>query len=148
MNAKERLIETLTDTSDGFELVDFKFSLPLREKSVDERFAIDKHLAVLAMKPLFCPLKTKFYNRFKYGFKTYEMRIYGAGWNDKTCPVGRRVTLSKGYGNIDRIHRIITKTELKYFAELSAEDRIELKECFPYIADHQLIILVHLGNVE
>lgn len=127
-------------------LPDDALKLVKNEHELALKFA--QYLTILNMKPLFCPLKTKFYNRFKYGFKTYEMRIYGACWNDKTCPVGRRVTLSKGYGNIDRIHRIITKTERKYFAELSAEDRIELKECFPYIADHQLIILVHLGNIE
>lgn len=97
--------------------------------------------------PVFCPLKTQPYNRFKYGFKTYEMRIYGDRWNNKTCPVERRVILSKGYGNIDRTEKIITKTELKYYVELSAEDKQELRGCYPDIADHTLVILIHLGDV-
>lgn len=50
------------------------------------------------MKPLFIPLKTKFYEDFLSGKKRVEYRLYGARWNERTCSIGRAVVLSKGYG--------------------------------------------------
>lgn len=50
------------------------------------------------MKPLFIPLKTKFYEDFLSGKKRVEYRLYGRRWNERTCSVGRPVVLSKGYG--------------------------------------------------
>lgn len=61
------------------------------------------------MKPLFIPLKSEFYDAFKAGTKDTEYRLYGQRWNEKTCPVGRAVTLSKGYGKQNRMHGTITK---------------------------------------
>lgn len=52
--------------------------------------------------PLFIPLKTEYYNAFCNGTKKVEYRKYGPGWNERTCQVGRRVVISKGYG---RQHR-------------------------------------------
>ncbi len=54
------------------------------------------------MKPLFLPLKTKYYDDFLSGDKGDELRRYGPRWNEKTCPVGREVLLSKGYGKKNR----------------------------------------------
>lgn len=59
------------------------------------------------MKPLFIPLKTEYYNRFKDGSKRSELRLYGARWNENTCKVGRKVVLSKGYGKQARMPGII-----------------------------------------
>ena len=54
-------------------------------------------------RPLFIPLKSEFYNAFLDGTKTTEYRRHGPGWNAKTCWVGRRVVLSKGYGKANRV---------------------------------------------
>lgn len=55
------------------------------------------------MSALFIPLKTEFFNRFKSGEKRSELRLYGPRWNEITCPVGREVVLSKGYGKHERL---------------------------------------------
>ena len=58
-------------------------------------------------KALFIPLKRKYFEAFKRGDKTEERRPYGARWNEKTCYIGRLVTLSLGYGKQDRLNGII-----------------------------------------
>ena len=58
-------------------------------------------------KPLFIPLMTKYYEAFKSGGKTEELRLYGDRWNERTCYVGRKVTLSKGYGKAERMTGVI-----------------------------------------
>lgn len=55
------------------------------------------------MKPLFVPLNTEYYNAFADGSKREELRRYGPRWNEKTCPVGRAVVLSKGYRKAHRM---------------------------------------------
>lgn len=50
-------------------------------------------------KPLFIPLKREFFDAFERGLKVFEYREYGPRWNERTCRVGRLVTLSMGYGN-------------------------------------------------
>lgn len=64
-------------------------------------------------KPLFIPLKTEYYEAFKNGTKTEELRKLGPRWNEKTCGVGRDVILSKGYGKQNRMKGIIWKVEIK-----------------------------------
>ena len=59
------------------------------------------------MKPLFIPLKTEFYEAFACGDKRSELRLYGPRWNERTCPVGRPVVLSKGYGKAHRLNAVI-----------------------------------------
>jgi hypothetical protein len=54
-------------------------------------------------KPLFIPLKSKYYEAFQNGSKTEELRRYGPRWNLDTCTIGRRVVLSKGYGKQHRM---------------------------------------------
>ncbi len=54
-------------------------------------------------KPLFIPLNAEHYLAFENGTKRNERRIYGPRWNEKTCHIGRRVTLSYGYGKARRI---------------------------------------------
>lgn len=61
------------------------------------------------MKPLFIPLTTKYFEAFKGGSKTDELRLYGKRWNKKTCFVGREVVLSKGYGKHERLKGKIWK---------------------------------------
>lgn len=52
----------------------------------------------LQMNPLFIPLKSEFFEAFCDGSKDTEFRLYGPRWNERTCPLGRPVTISKGYG--------------------------------------------------
>jgi len=59
------------------------------------------------MKPLFIPLKSEFYDGFLSGDKRSELRLYGPRWNERTCPAGRAVILSKGYGKRNRITGVI-----------------------------------------
>ncbi len=59
------------------------------------------------MKPLFIPLKTEFFEAFEKGTKTVEYRKYGPRWNEKTCEVGRAVTLSHGYGTKRRLQGVV-----------------------------------------
>ncbi len=54
------------------------------------------------MKPLFIPLKSKYYEAFVDGTKDTEFRKYGPRWNERTCKLGRRVIISKGYGRQNR----------------------------------------------
>lgn len=54
-------------------------------------------------KPLFIPLKAKFFDQFKAGTKTTEYRLRGPRWNAETCWLGRPVILSKGYGKAERL---------------------------------------------
>lgn len=52
---------------------------------------------------LFIPLKRQFFEEFERGEKQFEYRTYGARWNEKTCEIGRKVTLSMGYGKQRRL---------------------------------------------
>jgi hypothetical protein len=57
--------------------------------------------------PLFIPLRREWYEQFERRVKTFEFRPYGPRWNEKTCRIGRRVTLSLGYGKAQRLHGVI-----------------------------------------
>jgi len=58
---------------------------------------------LLEMRPLFVPLKRAHYAAFADGNKSEEFRRYGKRWNEKTCLIGRPVTLSMGYGTASRL---------------------------------------------
>lgn len=55
------------------------------------------------MTSLFIPLKRAYFEAFKDGTKNEELRRYGPRWNERTCAIGRPVTLSLGYGKAHRI---------------------------------------------
>lgn len=57
----------------------------------------------MEVKPLFFPLYTEHYERFKDGSKGSELRLYGKRYNEQTCFIGRAVILSKGYGKRNRM---------------------------------------------
>ena len=91
-------------------------------------------------KPLFIPLNTKYFEAFKAGIKPSELRPYGPRWNEKTCRVGRKVTLSKGYGKHERISGEVTRFRRTTPDHLGAaqndwiavygEDRTDVAEIF------------------
>jgi hypothetical protein len=60
------------------------------------------------VKPLFIPLKTKYFRAFQNGTKVIEFRPYGPRWNERTCPVGRPVVLSHGYGKRERLQGVVS----------------------------------------
>jgi len=64
-------------------------------------------LVELDQKPLFIPLKREYFEAFEAGRKTWEYRRKGSRWNAETCAIGRRVTLSLGYGKGRRMAGVI-----------------------------------------
>lgn len=68
-------------------------------------------------KPLFIVLKREYYTDFVERRKTVEYRPYGGRWNKESCRVGRRVTLSMGYGKHHRTHGVITGFSVEEFPE-------------------------------
>lgn len=61
----------------------------------------------MVMKPLFIPLKGEFYDQFASGQKDTEYRPFGPRWNLRTCPPGREVVLSRGYGKAHRLRGVV-----------------------------------------
>ena len=59
------------------------------------------------MTPLFIPLRREWFEAFAAGTKTQEWRRYGPGWNERTCLIGRPVTLALGYTRT-RLHGVVT----------------------------------------
>lgn len=58
--------------------------------------------------PLFIPLKREYFEAFERGEKLEEFRPFGPRWNPRTCPVGRPVVLSLGYGKARRLTGTVT----------------------------------------
>ena len=73
------------------------------------------------MKPLFVPVTSEWYDPMERGDKPYEIRKYGQRWNEKTCAVGRRVLISKGYGKQHRFYGVITQFARLHPEEMSLE---------------------------
>ena len=79
-------------------------------------------------KPLFIPLKSKHYEAYERGEKVTEYRLYGPRWNEKTCTIGRQVTLSKGYGKKHRMSRTISefyKRDARTFGSRAKQDILD-----------------------
>lgn len=81
-------------------------------------------------KPLFIPLKTKWYEQFKSGEKRSELRLYGPRWNERTCREGRAVTLSKGYGKHDRMHGVIREFYRRHGSTFGSTYRAAIRETY------------------
>ena len=58
-------------------------------------------------RPLFIPLRAEWFEAFAEGRKREEFRPYNARWNERSCPVGRPVVLSCGYGAKRRLRGVI-----------------------------------------
>lgn len=85
------------------------------------------------MKPLFIPLKKEYFYAFKDGSKTKERRLYGKRWNFKTCPLGRDVVLSKGYGKYERLCGYVVgtmKARSSNSMHFTDQDRISIAACY------------------
>lgn len=92
------------------------------------------------MKPLFIPLKTRWFRDFAEGRKTVEYRAYGPRWHEATCTVGREVVISHGYSG-DRIHGVVVG-----FRRLALHDATPIAQ--EYFAGSQYIaaISIRLGD--
>lgn len=82
------------------------------------------------MKPLFIPLKTEYFNQFKSGEKTSELREYGKRWNERTCEILRPVTLSKGYGKHERLYGKIVDFRVKHGTEYGNPWKSAILDCY------------------
>jgi hypothetical protein len=59
------------------------------------------------MRPLFIPLRTRYFRAFESGAKTVELRRYGSRWNERRCVPGRQVVLSHGYSGARLYGRLV-----------------------------------------
>ena len=102
------------------------------------------------MKPLFIPLKTEYFNAFKNGSKTYELR-FGSRWSEHHCFVGRAVVLSRGYGKHERLNGIITSYQLVQVRDLPQADIDACIDCYKGLQDYDHTeghFLVHKIGIE
>ena len=60
----------------------------------------------MSEKALFIPLRTQWFREFDAGTKDTEYRAYGPRWNERTCRVGRKATISHGYSG-KRLERVV-----------------------------------------
>jgi len=74
-------------------------------------------LMVVGCGALFIPLRREYFEAFERGEKVTEYRMHGPRWNEKTCKIGRRVTLSLGYGKQRRLTGTINDFRLHYAPE-------------------------------
>lgn len=89
-------------------------------------------------KNLFIPLKREFFEAFASGEKTHEYRVYGPRWNEKTCRIGRRVTLSLGYGKHRRLSGIVSS----FSKNETPQSRPGWRECY---GDDLALIAAEIG---
>ena len=82
------------------------------------------------MTPLFIALKTEFFESFRSGEKTEELRTYGPRWNERTCTPGRPATLSRGYGRHERIAATVKGFAKRPAASLNSEQRKAVLKIF------------------
>lgn len=89
------------------------------------------------MKPLFVPLKTRWFRAFASGEKSVEYRAYGPRWNERTCTPGRQATLSHGYSG-ERLGATVTSFEVLPMQQAPEAAR----ELFPHASR---IAAIHLA---
>jgi len=92
-------------------------------------------------KPLFIPLKTKFFEAFERGDKNTEYRLEGPRWNAKTCKIGRRVILARGYG---KRHRLYGCVESISYDHCPATNIPGWLECYGSLAGTAICIKIRL----
>jgi hypothetical protein len=75
-------------------------------------------------KPLFVPLMRKYYEQFVSGEKKFEYRKAGGPWNERTCRIGRLVTISMGYGKQHRRSGVITSFDIVPISEVPSAKEV------------------------
>jgi hypothetical protein len=94
------------------------------------------------MKPLFIPLKAEYFEAFKRGEKDTEFRKSGGRWNPRTCPIGRDVILSKGYGKKDRLRGYIIGNSDAPVFYLAPKDKAAFIAC--YGLKESRVFMIHI----
>ncbi len=96
-------------------------------------------------KPLFIPLNKAPYGLFCDGRKTYELRRLGGQWTEKHVWMGRRATLSYGYGKRFRRGGMVMDVKI---ADSVAHmfTRLPYKFVLP-TADAKIDAIVHAENM-
>jgi hypothetical protein len=95
-------------------------------------------------KPLFIPLKAEYFDDFATGMKTTEYRINGPRWNERTCRIGRAVTLSRGYGKQQRLRGTVTGFIAEPLACLDGYLYRELRALFPSTSDYAKVACINI----
>jgi len=96
-------------------------------------------------KPLFIPLKTEWYEAFESGSKSEELRRHGPRWNANTCRVGRKVTLSCGYGKHRRMSGQVASFTVRPARRLWADHRAAVLDTFGTLDID--IAVIGIGNL-
>ena len=99
-------------------------------------------------KPLFIPLKTEYYEQFENGTKRFEMRKYGARWNETTLWINRDVILSKGYGKKHRMQGHITHLERMRAIAMPERYHKDIIACYGDLRVTIVCIHIELRKVE
>ena len=81
-------------------------------------------------RPIFIPLRSEYYDAFADGSKTEELRLYGPRWNERTCAVGRAVTLSKGYGKKNRMIGQVVKFKKQHGTTFGSRYKESIRSCY------------------
>jgi hypothetical protein len=100
------------------------------------------------LKPLFIPLAAEHFDAFANGTKLNmeEYRAYGTRWNHQTCPVGRRVLLSRGYGKHKRLRGVIAGVREMNFTDAPELLQESLRKL--YVIPPSIIICIKIGSLE
>ena len=99
-------------------------------------------------RPLFIPLKTKYFEMFLSGEKMSELRPYGPRWNEKVCRVGREVVLSKGYGKQHRIKGYIREFYKRRATTFGSTYRAAIQDVYGTLDMDIAEIRIELANKE
>ncbi len=98
------------------------------------------------MKPAFIPLIGKYFDQFDAGTKDRELRRVGRQWQAKNFPVGRQVTLSRGY-NGKRLAAVVIEAKEVSQTALFPDEQVAVKGCYPDIKPDELILIIKLKVV-
>lgn len=99
-------------------------------------------------KALFIPINAQHYDEFISGKKKEEFRKYGTKWNEKVCYVGRRVIISKGYGNQNRRSGTITGFKKRHGSSLAYKHQKTLMELFGTLYEYIAVISIELDKLK
>jgi hypothetical protein len=81
-------------------------------------------------RPLFVPLKRKYFDAFERGEKMIEYRRAGPRWNRGVCTVGRPVVLSLGYSRGRRLHGRVVAYDERPASALPLSTREAFADCY------------------
>jgi hypothetical protein len=76
------------------------------------------------------PVECEFFEAFQRGEKDSELRLYGPRWNERTCPVGRPVILSKGYGRQHRMQARILGFHRRHARTFGSTHRASIERLY------------------